>query len=697
MRVFAFFRGWALAERDRWVLWFPVALGTGIALYFSLRVEPPLWLGLAGALAALFLGGRVRASAPGAWVVALGLAALGGGFFAAGWRTYQVQAPVLQARIGPTGVEGRIAALEHQPKAVRATLQQVRISGLHPAATPEKIRLRLAGRQPALTPGDWIRVRAILSPPAAPSAPGAFDFQRHAFFRGLGAVGFGLGAAQVTRREADETAGWALRVEKWRTSLAQTVRRALPGRTGAIASALMTGDRSGIDKTTLDQIRDSGLAHLLAISGLHIGLVAGIVFVAVRAGLALIPALALRYPIKKAAAVAALLAAFAYAQIAGATVPTQRAFLMVGLVLLAVLVDRRGVSLRLVAWAAAVVLILQPEALLSASFQLSFAAVTALIAAYEALRVRAVRARRETGWARRGLVYVAGVAFSTVIAGTATAPFALYHFNHIALYSVAANLIAVPLTALWVMPWAVVAFALMPLGWEQPALTAMGHGVEGVIWIAERVSAWPGGQVYLPAMPTAGLVLAAVGGLWLCLWASPWRVAGVPVLAAAVASVMLVSVPDVLIDGRGRLMAVKAADGRLVFSSARAGGFARETWLHRAGFPADTPRQWPRPGGYSRRDGLSCDGLGCVYRAKGRTVALVRHAAALDEDCWAADVVVSAEPVRQSCPAPGGVIDRFDVWRHGAHAVWLERGGVRIESVDGARGSRPWVLKNKKK
>jgi len=293
-------------------------------------------------------------------------------------------------------------------------------------------------------------MRAVVTPPPAPAAPGAFDFQRYAFFKRIGGVGFALGPAEIIGRT--EAPGLAVRIDHLRQRLATRIRSQLGGTTGAVAAALMTGDRGAIPETVMTSIRDAGLAHLLAISGLHIGLVAGVVFVSIRAGLALLPAVALRFPIKKWLAAVALLAAFAFALIAGATVPTQRAFLMIGLVLLAVLLDRRALTMRPVAWAAVVILTLQPESLLSAGFQMSFAAVTALVAAYEALR-EAPFLRPASTLGGRAARYLVGVALSTLIAGAATAPFAVFHFNRFADYGLAANMLAVPITALWIMPW----------------------------------------------------------------------------------------------------------------------------------------------------------------------------------------------------------------------------------------------------
>ncbi len=451
----------------------------------------------------------------------------------------------------------------------------------------------------------------------------------------------------------------------------------------------LTGDRRAIPKHVLADMRDSGLAHLLAISGLHIGLVAGILFFGLRAALALVPKLALHYPIKKWAAAAALVGAFGYVLISGATVPTQRAFLMVCVVLLAVMVDRTAISMRLVAWAALIVLVMAPDSLLGPSFQMSFAAVIALVAAYEVLRGRFSAWRAEAGMLRRAGLYFAGVGITTIVAMAATAPFAIYHFNRFAEYGLAANLTAVPLTALWIMPWAMAAFCLMPVGLEALALTPMGWGIEAVIAIAHTVAGWPGSVRLVSAMPAAGLALVAIGGLWLCLWQGRWRFLGAAAVALGLSGPALTRPPDILVAADGKLMAVRVPDGTLALSPGRGSRFTREMWLRRAGQSA--PQPWPRQGA-SADGALRCDGLACIYRAADRRVALVFDPRALAEDCRQADLVVSLVPVGWACRRRVTAIDRFDLWRHGAHAVWLDRHGeIRIESVADRRGIRPWA------
>ena len=656
--------------------------------------EPPPYLGAVVAGAFLFCMAVAAFGRFRPWLPLVAVAAtLACGFAVAQWRTASVAAPVLGERLGPVGIEGRVVRVEAAGKNRRLTLDRVRIARFDAESTPARVRIRVPGREPAVTPGAWVRALAILAPPLPPAAPGAFDFQRQSYFRQLGAVGFSLGRPQLLVRET--TGGLAVWVESVRQAIGTRIGRALSGERAGVARALMIGDRGAIPEFVIEALRDSGLAHLLAISGLHIGLVAGIVFFGVRATLALVPSLALRFPIKKWAAAAAVLAALSYALVAGATVPTQRAFLMIGLVLLAVMVDRRGLTMRSVAMAATVILLFRPESLLGASFQLSFAAVTALIAVYEVFRVRPIAESAPWGGilVGRAGAYIAGVALTTLVAGMVTAPFAVFHFNRVAAFGLIANLGAVPVTALWTMPWAVISVLAMPLGLESGPLAAMGWGIDVVVRIARTVAGWPGAATLVPAMPVAGLAAFALGGLWLCLWRRPWRLFGAVGMAVGLASFLLARPPDLLVDDSGNLLAVRDEVGHLTFSTLKAGRFDREVWLRRAGQDSE-PGVWPVDG--ATPDGrLACDAMGCIHRVGGHVVALVRRPEALIDDCAIADVVISNVPVGR-CPSARTVIDRFDLWRGGAHALWLDGDTVRVESVGTRRGDRPWVPKRKK-
>ena len=532
---------------------------------------------------------------------------------------------------------------------------------------------------------------ASLRPPPAPAEPGAWDFGRQAWFQRIGAVGFIYGAPTPMIPPDGEAGGllsWLSQIRHWVSAriLAHTSPSA-----GPFAAALLTGDRSAIEKTALKAMRDSGLAHLLAISGLHVGLIAGFIFFATRGLLALIEPVALRAPIKKWAAACALLGAAAYLLLSGMSVPTQRAFVMVGVVLVAIMLDRASLSMRLIAWAALLALAIAPESMLGPSFQMSFAAATALIATYEAARGLFARMAARGGLVLRPVVYAAGVTLTSLVAGIATGPFAVYHFNRIADYGLLANLGAVPITGFWIMPWGLVALILMPLGLEGIALAPMGWGIDAVVWIARQVAAQPGAVSLVPAMATAALLAISVGGLWLCLWRSRWRFLGIVVIGGGIVLAGLERRPDVLVNGDAKVMATRGEDGRLWISTRQRGRFVSDVWLRRDG-QAEAPT-WPRGGKSAPAAGIRCDTLGCIQRRGDRTIAFVRDPRAFEEDCSRADVVVSAVPAWDLCEGPETVVDRFDLWRGGSHAVWLDGDRARVESVARARGERPWTAR----
>ena len=682
---------WA-AERQRVFLWVPVLFGAGSGLYLTLPAEPVGWIAPAAAglftLAALTLR---RHTGPALGLAALAL--LASGVAAADWRSDRVSAPVLAKSIGPVDVSGRVVWVGAGDGPQRYLLDRVYIEGLAAAETPARLRISVRGAIPdgLATPGSWLKARASLRPPPAPAEPGAWDFARQAWFQRIGAVGFAYGAPQPMA--APGGAGGGLlsllsQVRHWASAriLAHTTPSA-----GPFAAALLTGDRSAIEKTTLQAMRDSGLAHLLAISGLHVGLVAGFIFFTARGLLALIEPLALRRPIKKWAAGCALLGAAAYLLLSGMSVPTQRAFVMVGVVLVAIMLDRASISMRLIAWAALLVLAIAPESMLGPSFQMSFAAATALIATYEAARRPLARLAARGGLALRPLVYAAGVALTSLVAGIATGPFAVYHFNRIADYGLLANLGAVPITGFWIMPWGLVSLLLMPFGLEGIALAPMGWGIDAVVWIARNVAAQPGAVSLVPAMPAGALLAIVVGGLWLCLWRSRWRFLGIAIIGGGILMAGLERRPDILVDGEAKVMAVRGLDGELWLSTRQRGRFVSDVWLRRDG-QAKT-LTWPRDGEGAPAAGLRCDTLGCIQRRGERLIAFVRDPRAFDEDCRRADLVVSAVPAWDLCPGPETVVDRFDLWRSGSHAIWLGPDGVRVESVAEARGERPWATR----
>ncbi len=676
-------------ERQRWLLWVPVGFGTGVGLYFALPVEPPLWappgLLVAAGVSAWLARGRLAVAVP---LAAAAIAAAG--VTTASVRTALVAAPILSDEHGPAWIRGTVLAVEPRPVGQRVVIEVEDIERLAPPDRPRRVRLNVR-TGPAPAPGRSIALRGVLMPPPLPAAPGAYDFSRALYFQRIGAVGY---ATSPPRDDSGaRTGGVRDRLAALRLAIAERIEATMTeGRVddpawrqrARVAGALLTGLRGAIDESVLEWLRDAGLAHLLAISGLHLGLVAGLVFFSVRFGMACVEPVALRRPIKKWAAAAALAAAFGYLMLTGATIPTQRAFIMAGMVFAAVMVDREPITMRPVAWAALLVLAWHPESLLGPSFQMSFAAVTALVAFYEEVRARSLRrVGRPPAW-RRPLVYVGAVAATTIVASLATAPFAAYHFNRVAVFGLVANLVAVPATALWIMPWGVASLALMPFGLEAYALEAMGWGIGLVIAVAKMGADLPGAAALIPAAPPEALIAVVSGGLWLAIWRRPWRLYGLIGLAAGVAIAALGRGPDMLVDEDGRLFAVRTPSGGLALSSKGARRFEARAWLRRAGEAEAAP--WPT-------DRMNCDRLGCIYApAGGPRVALVRDPRALAEDCAVSGIVVSAVPVRNACGAPL-VIDRLALWRNGAHTVRFADDGesAEVRHVRGARGIRPWA------
>jgi competence protein ComEC len=467
-----------------------------------------------------------------------------------------------------------------------------------------------------------------------------------------------------------------------RQSIASEITHAAPGAAGAVAVALLTGLRGALPQHIWDEWAVAGIIHLLSISGLHMALVAGTVFFAVRIALALAPPLALRLPAKKLAALLALVGAFGYLLISGASVPAVRSFIMTAIMLLAVMVDRNPFSMRLVAFAALALLLLQPESLVGASFQMSFAAVVALIAVYETGAAK----RRSGGLDGRLLLYVAGCALTTVVASAATTPFSIYHFSRFSTYGIVANLIAVPLSAIWIMPLGMLGLLLIPFGLADICFVLMAQGIEIIIAVAAFVAELPGAALDVAQPPLLALLATVAGGLWLCLWRTPWRRLGLLGIALGGGLMLLARPPDVLVDARGQIVAVRLADGQLAISPWKRDSWITDSWLRSAGQVQAAP--WPPDGGDD--EDLRCDALGCIVSLGGQRIALVRRPEALEDDCALVDLVISY-PRIEHCPNGTPLIGPEALWRSGGLALWAGRGGIETLSVREVSGERPWV------
>jgi competence protein ComEC len=650
--------------------WIAVLVGCGIGVWFSVAVEPG-----AGSysLAALALLGGLGLAAKSDLARPLGLAvaALAAGWIAAGIRAHSLDAPMLSFRYyGP--VEGRIVEIDRsQSDALRLTLDQVVLEDVRPERTPLRVRVSLQTEQDWLlpTPGQVVILTANLAAPEGPVEPGAFDFRRMAFFDQLGAVGY----TRTPVLLLEEPVGGALPIDRLRTWLTQGMLAHMDGQAGAFAAGAMTGDRSAITEDTVQALRDSSLAHLLAISGMNMAFLTGFVFALFRYGLALIPFVALRVNTKKVAAVVSLGVALFYLLLSGANVATERAFIMISVVLGAVLLDRRALTLRSVAVAALILLLLKPESLLEPGFQMSFAATIALIVGFAALDGSIYRERIP-----RWLMPVFTLVLSSLIGGLSTAPFAAAHFNRFTDYGLLANLLTVPVMGAVIMPAGAVAALLAPLGLAALPLWVMEQGARWILFVAHEIAGWEGAVTAIPAPGPWVLPLFTLGSIWLILWRGRVQAAGLVPVLAAFALWAVAERPVLLVSGDARLLGLAGPEGRAL-SAAKGGGFAAENWLQNDGDLLEQALAAERPGfdGPKGERWFELAGLKAVaLSGKGAE-------AKLDEVCGSADLVIlaaEATAAPKDCP----LVDQATLSQTGPLAIWNEGDGLRIEQTKGA-------------
>ncbi|MCH4091803.1 ComEC/Rec2 family competence protein [Acetobacter sp.] len=694
-----------LSERHRLPLWLPVFIALGVLAYFQPLAEPVFWWAPAGlVLSAPFLivgwhrlGGRMAGCA---------LLCLSLGFLAAWSENHRVppmpelprRAVILTGHV--QAVDVLPARTEGAPGGRRVTLSHVRFEtwldeGMAPLKRTLRIRLR-DDDSLIFGPGNDLRVRALLEAPPFPVMPGARDLQREAWFGKEAGTGRALGAAVLADDAEQGTAATAF--ERLREAIAARIAAVLPGSDGAIASTLLVGLSGGIAAKDREAFSVSGLSHLLAVAGLHLGIVMGLVVTGVRYGLASIEWTALRWPCKEIAVICGLLGGVVYVTMTGMHLPALRSLIMACLVVLALVTGRNAASMRGLAVAATVLLLTGPAVILGVPFQMSFAAVMALIAGYEVLRVPLRRLHGEGTVSRRFLVHVTTLALTSLLAGTATLPVSMAHFGEIQPFFVVANLLAVPMTALWVMPAGLLAVLLMPLHLERWALDVMGWGVDGIIWLAESVAHWPAARIAVPMTPGWGLTLFLFGLCWLCLWSRKWRLFGVVPMLVGFLSPFFQSLPDAVITPDGGLVAVREG-GQLLMN-----GQSRDAWFERRALEQAFARpvvSLPVRGETASGD-LACgeDGAaGVCVLTRGKRSILLRVEDATDgeailpaEMCQGMDLFVAVSPARSSCRGVP-VIDRFTVWREGAVAVWITDSGLRMLSDRRESGDRLWVMR----
>ncbi|WP_119273896.1 ComEC/Rec2 family competence protein [Taklimakanibacter deserti] len=675
------------AQRGNFFLWSPVWLMAGIAIYFALPREPPplAFAVIAAILALLVFSAQAKRSAA-ARILLLALI----GFCLIKARTEWVSAPMLRAPTGEALLTGVVEDFERRgAKRAVAILRIVELTGKGVTRIPARARVTMTGATP-LRPGQMITAKAQLFPLPTPVVPGGYDYGRGLWFDGIGATGRLYGEVAM----AGTDPSWRLRfragLEALRETIGERIRAVLPSGRSGVAEAMITGERGTIPREVNDSLQASGLAHILSISGLHMSLVAGFTFWLVRALLALSPTLATLYPIKKWAAIAGLATGFVYMMMASASVATQRSYIMLAVMFIAILVDRPGLSMRNLAIAALIILIISPEAALTASLQMSFLAVMGLLAFYEVWSGWLARGEgNDQGVIHRAATFIwrafCAAAFTSLAAGGMSSIAAAYHFGRLSPYGLIANLLALPAMSV-VMTAGMTSVLVMPFGLETLPLHVMDMGLLWVQSVSDWVVSLPGAQGRIPALPLAPALLLTLAGVVLCLAKGFVRLVALPIAGIALFAATFVHGPDIYVDPEAKNVAVRNDSGDLVPAQPRRGRFAVSQWLRVDGDGA-TPTQ------AAHRTGWICEGSVCRAAVRGqRLLYLSEEKLVMTIPCGEADILIAAFPLRGRCRSVPLRIDRFSVWRMGAHALYVDGGAVRVETARGLQGLRPWTI-----
>ncbi len=684
---------WALAEvaPGRLLPWLAVAFGFGIAVYFTAEREPAVWAPMALAAASVAVAVLARRRAVG-FPLALGFAAIACGFAVATLQATRLSHPVLSRVAANATLSGFVEAREQRERSDRIVVRIHRFEAPRITDRLERVRVSVRkGTAPAV--GSFVELRAYLSPPLQPLRPGGYDFARDMYFQGIGASGYALGAIRTVPAPAAAVPPWDLSydaaIDGFRESVNSRIRAILPGDRGAIASALITGKRDAITAAVNEAMYISSLGHVLSISGYHMAVVAGIVFFVIRALLALSPSLAIRRPIKKWAAAGALVAAAFYLVLSGAAVATQRSFIMTAIVLIGVMADRPAITFRTLTLAALAVLLIAPQALVHPSFQMSFAATLALVAAYQHGLPKSVfgAADRDSSVGARAALWggreIAGLVLVSVVAGFATTLYAAYHFHRLAPYGVIANLLAMPLVSTVVMPMGILGTVTMPFGFDAPFWRLMGLGIDWMIGVATWVSSLPGAVGRIHAFGIGPLLLGTAALLMICLLRTRLRWSGVALALAACLWAAATPRPDILVSADGQTAALRGADGRLTVLASGRDSFAVKAWL-----AADGDDRGDKD--VSLKGGVRCDPIGCIGTLReGRLASYVHAVEAFAEDCSRAAVVISPRQSQTACAAL--LLDRTEL--NGQSAIALRWAGNRFERTDARPPGyeRPWA------
>lgn len=555
---------------------------------------------------------------------------------------------------------------------------------LPPERTPDKVRISTFEKTGKV--GQGITVTARLSRPPIPAVPGGYDPARRAYFQKIGGYGYAVSYSEpLVLPAAKGIEGMASRVAKWRYSLADRIRNSAPAKTAGLQVALLTGIRTYISDYQTDNLRKAGLAHILAISGLHMGLVAGTIYALATYCLASVFVLARRMDVRKPAAIIGAIAATVYLVMSGASVATQRAYIMALIVFLAILMDRRAFSLRSVALAALITLFIHPEAVLSAGFQMSFSAVTGLVVVYQYWDRRRAISDRRTNIVRKLWGNLSTLSVTSFVAGGSTSAYAAMHFNRVAVFGLLGNLLAMPVFTFWVMPLGLLVFACLPFGLEKWPLFFMGQGIGLILSVAAYVADLPGAVKHIQSASAYVLALYSIGFVGLCLGPKLVRIFAIGCITLSLLAWWMTPVPHGRLSEKGDIAFWNAEGDRLYVSKKRRDRFGRNQFVRQAGFEDVVFDEIT--------DHFPCDSRGCSLEIENKTIAVIQYPDDFLETCSKYDLVILAtRPAgpRNKRLCKSLFIDKATLYHTGAIDIFIKEGKVKFSPTQKNNRERPW-------
>ncbi|MFT0820557.1 MULTISPECIES: ComEC/Rec2 family competence protein [Wolbachia] len=695
-------------EQYNLILWFPVFQCVGILTYFSLSFEPScisIFLLLLPTLILIAILCKRYA------ILCIALIAVLIGFTASKLRTALVDTQILDkeryvkdivATVKDINDRGSykqfLLSVEKSPTISKSSpvipappfvipvldlTQKKKIwipasrAGMTPDRALDNIRISVRTKvEKGIKIGDQVKLSAKLFPPKIAPSEYAYDFARIAYYQKISATGFAT--SKITLHKKAEARKFLEYIESFRQYIYENLQQNIKKPHVDIISALLIGKKDGIDQKTMDAIRDSGIAHLFAISGLHLSFVAGLFFVVFRNLFAISETLTLKYNTKKISAFLTILPTTFYLLITGMQISAQRAYIMVILVLVAIMIERKYRGLIAIAFAAAVILIIEPEVILKPGFQMSFSAVLALVASYQINANKLFKIKI--------MKYFVSIMISSVIASLATVPYTIYNFNYFSISGIITNLVAIPIVTLIIIPLGIIYVLLIPFGIEWIIAPLIERPIDSILYITNAIASLQYLVIPIRTFPASSIIIITLGLLWLCLWERNWRFFGIFFIVLGICFSTAYKTPDILINADN--VAVKESDNLLYSLTRKNRNFVVKTWAKQNG-----QNQILNHKKYNNSDKrLKCNDYGCIYnKGNNKSVLLAYKEEDILENCDKVDLIIQLSEFDYSvCNTK--TIKYANLKTYGTHSIWLTNRYIKINKV---RSNRPWhMLKN---